>query len=193
MGLIANYLGVTPGTATTMMKNLQREKWLTYKSRKGVTLTFSGKKLGMRMIRRHRLLETFLVETLGLDWSEIHDEAEELEHAISEKVLERLDVFLGNPQHDPHGHPIPTKGGVIRKLAQKTLLDSALGKKVKIESILDQGSDFLKFAQKKGLMPGKMVTVSKRDKMADTIELQLEKKSKFSLGFKSADKILVSG
>ena len=60
----------------------------------------------MRMIRRHRLLETFLVDTLGLDWSEIHDEAEELEHSISEKVLERLDDFLGNPRHDPHGHPI---------------------------------------------------------------------------------------
>ena len=193
MGLIANSLGVTPGTATSMMKNLQREKWLTYKSRKGVTLTVSGKKLGMRMIRRHRLLETFLVETLGLDWSEIHDEAEELEHAISEKVLERLDVFLGNPQHDPHGHPIPTKGGVIRKLPQQTLLDSALGKKVKIESILDQGSDFLKFAQKKGLMPGKMVKVIQRDKMADTIELQQGKKPKFSLGFKSAEKILVAG
>ena len=193
MGLIANSLGVTPGTATSMMKNLQREKWLTYKSRKGVILTVSGRKLGMRMIRRHRLLETFLVETLGLDWSEIHDEAEELEHAISEKVLERLDVFLGNPQHDPHGHPIPTKGGVIRKLPQKTLLDSTLGKKVKIESILDQGSDFLKFAQKKGLMPGRMVIVSKRDKMADMIELQLEKKTKFPLGFKSAEKILVSG
>lgn len=193
MGLIANSLGVTPGTATTMMKNLQREKWLTYKSRKGVTLTSKGRRLGMKMIRRHRLLETFLVDTLGLDWSEIHDEAEELEHAISEKVLERLDLFLGNPQYDPHGHPIPTKGGVIRKLPQKNLLNLALGKKVKIESILDQGSDFLKFAQKKGLMPGKLVEVIQRDEMADSVELQLEKKSKFSLGFKSAEKILVSG
>ena len=147
----------------------------------------------MKMIRRHRLLETFLVDTLGLDWSEIHDEAEELEHAISEKVLERLDVFLGNPQYDPHGHPIPTKGGVIRKLPQKNLLNLAMGKKVKIESILDQGSDFLKFAQKKGLMPGKLVEVIQRDEMADSVELQLEKKSKFSLGFKSAEKILVSG
>ena len=160
MGLIANSLGVTPGTATSMMKNLQREKWLTYKSRKGVTTYVSGKKLGMRMIRRHRLLETFLVETLGLDWSEIHDEAEELEHAISEKVLERLDVFLGKPQHDPHGHPIPTKGGVITKTSPKNSFRFALGKKVKIESILDQGSEFLKFAQKKGLMPGKMVTLA---------------------------------
>jgi len=193
MGMIATSLGVTPGTATSMMKNLQKEKWLSYKSRKGVTLTPSGKKIGMRMIRRHRLLETFLVETLGLDWSEIHDEAEELEHAISEKVVERLDIFLGKPQHDPHGHPIPTKGGVIRRLPQKTLLDSSIGKKMKIESILDQSPAFLTFAQKKGLMPGRMVNLLKKEEIADTIELQVEKMPKFALGYKSAEKILVSG
>ena len=176
-----------------MMKNLQKEKWLSYKSRKGVTLTPSGKKIGMIMIRRHRLLETFLVETLGLDWSEIHDEAEELEHAISEKVLEKLDIFLGKPQHDPHGHPIPTKSGVIRRLPQKTLLDSLVGKKMKIESILDQSPAFLTYAKEKGLMPGRMVKLLKREEIADSIELQVERMSRFSLGYKSAKKILVSG
>ena len=193
MGQIASTLGVTPGTATSMMKNLQKEKWLSYKARKGVTLTPSGKKIGMRMIRRHRLLETFLVETLGLDWSEIHEEAEVLEHAISEKVLERLNIFLGKPQHDPHGHPIPTKGGVIRNLPGKTLLKSPIGKKLKIESILDQSPEFLTFAQAKGLMPGRIIKLIKNEKVADTIELQVEKNPKFSLGYKSAEKILVSG
>ena len=192
MGMIATSLGVTPGTATSMMKNLQKEKWLSYKSRKGVRLTPSGKKIGMIMIRRHRLLETFLVETLGLDWSEIHDEAEVLEHAISEKVLERLDIFLGKPRHDPHGHPIPTKNGIIRRLPKKTLLDSLVGTKMKIESILDQSPEFLNFAQAKGLMPGRMVTLVKNEKVADTIELQVEKMPKFSLGYKTAKKILVS-
>ena len=193
MGMIATSLGVTPGTATSMMKNLQKEKWLSYKSRKGVTLTPSGKKIGMIMIRRHRLLETFLVETLGLDWSEIHDEAEELEHSISEKVLEKLDIFLGKPQHDPHGHPIPTKSGVIRRLPQKTLLDSLVGKKMKIESILDQSPAFLTYAKEKGLMPGRMVKLLKREEIADSIEIQVERMSRFSLGYKSAKKILVSG
>ena len=192
MGMIATSLGVTPGTATSMMKNLQKEKWLSYKSRKGVRLTPSGKKIGMIMIRRHRLLETFLVETLGLDWSEIHDEAEVLEHAISEKVLERLDIFLGKPRHDPHGHPIPTKNGIIRRLPKKTLLDSLVGTKMKIESILDQSPEFLTFAQAKGLMPGRMVTLVKNEQVADTIELQVEKMPKFSLGYKTAQKILVS-
>ena len=192
MGMIATSLGVTPGTATSMMKNLQKEKWLSYKSRKGVRLTPSGKKIGMIMIRRHRLLETFLVETIGLDWSEIHEEAEVLEHAISEKVLERLDIFLGKPRHDPHGHPIPTKNGIIRRLPKKTLLDSLVGTKMKIESILDQSPEFLTFAQAKGLMPGRMVTLVKNEKVADTIELQVEKMPKFSLGYKTAQKILVS-
>jgi DtxR family Mn-dependent transcriptional regulator len=192
MGLIASSLGVTPGTATSMVKNLQKEKWLSYKSRKGVVLTIAGKKMGMRMIRRHRLLETFLVDTLGLDWSEIHDEAEELEHAISEKVLERLDDFLGNPRHDPHGHPIPTSRGVILDSPQKTLLDCSMQKKLRIDSILDQRVDFLKFAKKKGLMPGNMVTVHTREEIADSVELQIEKKSRFALGFLSAGKILVS-
>ena len=192
MGLIASSLGVTPGTATSMVKNLQKEKWLSYKSRKGVVLTIAGKKMGMRMIRRHRLLETFLVDTLGLDWSEIHDEAEELEHAISEKVLERLDDFLGNPRHDPHGQPIPTSRGVILDSPQKTLLDCSMQKKLRIDSILDQRVDFLKFAKKKGLMPGNMVTVHTREEIADSVELQIEKKSRFSLGFLSAGKILVS-
>jgi DtxR family Mn-dependent transcriptional regulator len=144
------------------------------------------------MIRRHRLLETFLVETLGLDWSEIHEEAEVLEHAISEKVLERLDIFLGKPRHDPHGHPIPTKNGIIRRLPKKTLLDSLVGTKMKIESILDQSPEFLTFAQAKGLMPGRMVTLVKNEKVADTIELQVDKMPKFSLGYKTAQKILVS-
>ena len=193
MGMIAESLKVTPGTATSMVKNLQKEKWLNYKARKGVTLTASGKKIGMRMIRRHRLIETFLVETLGLDWSEIHEEAEELEHSISDKVLEKLDVFLGNPQFDPHGHPIPSRNGVIRRLSQKSLLDCKVGKKMKIESILDQRSEFLNFAKNKSLMPGNIIKILKYQKIADTVEVQVEKNTKFSLDFNSPEKVMVSG
>ena len=121
MGKIAQGLSVTPGTATTMIKNMAADGWISYFPRKGVRLTRKGRKFAMSMLRRHRLLETFLVETLGLDWSEIHVEAEELEHAISEKVLEKLDEFLGRPRTDPHGHPIPTKGGHIYRANSKTL------------------------------------------------------------------------
>ena len=95
------------------------------------------------------------METLGLDWGEIHDEAEELEHAISEKVLEKLDEFLGRPSHDPHGDPIPTKRGTMPSASSRTLLDCEAGDDVRIESIQDQGKEFLQFARKKKLTPVK--------------------------------------
>jgi DtxR family transcriptional regulator, Mn-dependent transcriptional regulator len=192
MGLISEALRVTPGTATSMVKNLEREGWLSYKSRKGVKLTASGRKLGMNILRRHRLLETFLVETLGLDWSEIHDEAEELEHAISEKVLERLDEFLGKPRHDPHGHPIPTKGGIIQRHKNRSLLDCKEGMTVTIDSIDDQEKNFLKFARTKHLVPGSNIKILSREEVANAMELKIGKRNPFSIGFQAAQKILVS-
>ena len=192
MGLISEALRVTPGTATSMVKNLEKEGWLSYKSRKGVKLTGSGRKLGMNILRRHRLLETFLVETLGLDWSEIHDEAEELEHAISEKVLERLDEFLGKPRHDPHGHPIPTKGGIIQRHKNRSLLDCKEGMTVTIDSIDDQEKNFLKFARTKHLVPGSNIKILSREEVANAMELKIGKRNPFSIGFQAAQKILVS-
>jgi DtxR family transcriptional regulator, Mn-dependent transcriptional regulator len=192
MGLISEALRVTPGTATSMVKNLEKEGWLSYKSRKGVKLTGSGRKLGMNILRRHRLLETFLVETLGLDWSEIHDEAEELEHAISEKVLERLDDFLGRPRHDPHGHPIPTKGGIIQRHKNRSLLDCKEGMTVIIDSIDDQEKNFLKFARSKNLVPGSHLKILSREEVANAMELRIGKRNPFSIGFQAALKILVS-
>ena len=191
MGKVAQGLSVTPGTATTMIKNLAENGWLQYYPRRGVRLTRKGKALAMNMLRRHRLLETFLVETLGLDWSEIHQEAEELEHAISEKVLEKLDEFLGRPRQDPHGHPIPTRGGVIRRSSTQSLLSCKAGSKVTIESITDQESDFLKFARKKKLFPGQVVSVLSHEKLADAITLQVGGAAPFSLGSRSSEKILV--
>ena len=191
MGKVAQGLSVTPGTATTMIKNLAENGWLHYYPRRGVRLSRKGKALAMNMLRRHRLLETFLVETLGLDWSEIHQEAEELEHAISEKVLEKLDEFLGRPRQDPHGHPIPTRGGVIRRSSTQSLLSCKAGSKVTIESITDQESDFLKFARKKQLFPGQVVSVLSHEKLADAITLQVGGAEPFSLGSRSSEKILV--
>ena len=192
MGKIAQGLSVTPGTATTMIKNMAADGWISYFPRKGVRLTRKGRKFAMSMLRRHRLLETFLVETLGLDWSEIHVEAEELEHAISEKVLEKLDEFLGRPRTDPHGHPIPTKGGHIYRANSKTLFLCKAGMKVRIDSIIDQESDFLRFARSKKLIPGNEVTILSHEKEADAIILQIGSDNAFSLGSRSSEKILVS-
>ena len=113
MGKIAQAVDVVPGTATTMIKSLADRNLLEYMPRYGVRLTAAGERLAIGMVRRHRVVETFLVETLGLPGDEIHEEAEPLEHAISERVLEALDHFLGQPTHDPHGAPIPQADGTL--------------------------------------------------------------------------------
>lgn len=190
MGQVAKVLEVTPGTATSMAKSLERDGWVVYYPRIGVSLTRKGRKLAMNMLRRHRLLETFLVETLGLDWGEIHAEAEELEHAISEKVLEKLDDFLGRPRFDPHGDPIPSKGGVIQRIASKPLSDFAVKEEVRIESIIDQDKKFLKFARKAKLVPGQVFIIVSREDCADAITLKTPKGQSVNLGFRSAEKVL---
>ena len=180
-----------PGDCHNHDEEPGKKGWLKYRPRKGVMLTSAGRKVGMNMLRRHRLLETFLVETLGLDWGEIHDEAEELEHAISEKVLEKLDEFLGRPSHDPHGDPIPTKRGTMPKASNRSLLDCVEGDCVRIESIQDQGRKFLQFARKNKLVPGKRIEIIRHDEIADSIELKVEQKTILNLGSKTAEKIVI--
>src|SRR3954464_9902471 len=113
MGKLATVMGVVPGTATTMMKALAGSGLVAYEPRGGVRLTHGGEQLALHVLRRHRLVELFLVKGLGLDWGEGHIEAEELEHAISDKVLEKIDTLLGRPSVDPHGDPIPLANGKV--------------------------------------------------------------------------------
>src|SRR6058998_1350305 len=113
MGKLAAAMGVVPGTATSMVKALADSGLVTYEPRGGARLTRGGEQLALHVLRRHRLVELFLVKVLGLDWSEVHAEAEELEHAVSDKVLERMDDVLGRPSVDPHGDPIPSAKGKV--------------------------------------------------------------------------------
>src|SRR5947209_7733724 len=139
MGKLAAAMGVVPGTATTMVKALADSGLVTYQSRGGVRLTRGGEQLALHVLRRHRLVELFLVKVLGLDWSEVHEEADELEHAISDKVLERIDALLGRPSVDPHGDPIPTAKGKLAAPRLESLADCGLGKNLRIARVLDQG------------------------------------------------------
>src|SRR5262249_31767276 len=107
MGHVAAALGVTPGTATTMVKALAESGLAEYEPYSGVRLTAAGEKLAGLVLRRHRLVELFLVQVMGMSWAEVHDEAEQLEHVVSERLIERIDDMLGRPTHDPHGDPIP--------------------------------------------------------------------------------------
>ena len=191
MGKLASAVGVTPGTATSMVKTLHETGTAHYEPRAGVRLTPAGMKLALQVLRRHRLVELFLVETLGLDWSEVHAEAEELEHAISDKVLDKIDALLGHPDTDPHGDPIPPSTGKPRNQKLTALSACPAQSSVRIARVSDQESDFLNFVDRHGLTPGVRVTIESHSTSADAITVRPENREPVTLGSAAAKKIMV--
>lgn len=153
-GEVARRLEVTPGTVTAMMQRLAESGYVKYKSHQGARLTPTGNQLALRVLRRHRLVELFLAQTLGLSWDEIHAEAENLEHAVSDHLVDRIDQFLGYPNRDPHGDPIPDANGALRASAGDPLVRCQRGTRFVLERVLDQSPDFLRFLSQNGLEVG---------------------------------------
>ena len=191
MGRIAAALDVTPSTVTAMVKTLADSGLVTYAPYGGVRLTPAGRKLAAHVQRRHRLLELFLVQVVGLDWSEVHPEAEQLEHAVSERLIDRIDELLGFPSVDPHGDPIPSAAGVVRQPDFPSLLLCPLGTPSRVERVSDQSAEFLRLVERSGLVPGNVLSVESRNEMAETVGLRLESGEEVSLGWRAAAKILV--
>jgi DtxR family Mn-dependent transcriptional regulator len=191
MGKLAESVGVAPGTATAMVKALADSSLLSYEPRGGVRLSTSGEQLALHVLRRHRLIELFLVEVLGLDWSEVHEEAEELEHAISDKVLEKMDHLLGHPTMDPHGDPIPTAMGQLKRMQLHSLAECRPGQTVSIRRVSDQDPAFLQFVHRNGLTPGMELQVIGSDTAADAVTVRPEGRSDVTVGRTAAAKVLV--
>jgi DtxR family Mn-dependent transcriptional regulator len=191
MGRLAAAMEVAPGTATSMVKTLADAGLAVYQPRSGVKLTARGQQLALHVLRRHRLVELFLVKVLGLDWSQVHDEAEALEHVISDRVLDRIDALLGYPTVDPHGDPIPTSTGRVHDPKRMSLANCPLDRPQRIVRVLDQNPAFLQFIERQGLMPGTKVTVADREPAADAVRLRLSPRRETSLGLAAANKILV--
>lgn len=191
-GQVASALGVAPGTATAMVKTLADSGLVDYEPYSGVRLTAAGEKLATHVLRRHRLVELFLVEFLGMDWSEVHGEAELLEHAISERLLERMDTMLGHPEVDPHGDPIPTKGGEVAAVDYANLLTCPVGESMMLVRVLDQATSFLQRIERYGLVPGVRLQVVSRDEHADTVHIERREGESVNLGFRAASKIQVA-
>jgi DtxR family Mn-dependent transcriptional regulator len=191
MGAVAAAMRVAPGTATAMVKALAESDLVEYEPRGGVRLTAKGEKLALHVLRRHRLVELFLVEVLGLDWSEVDQEAEELEHAISDKVLERIDSLLGHPEVDPHGDPIPTAKGKVSNRELASLVECELHRRVRVARVMDQNPQFLQFVDRHSLRPGTEVVVRQRDDVADSVLIQTRQLPSLTLGRTAAAKILV--
>jgi DtxR family Mn-dependent transcriptional regulator len=191
MGQIAAGLSVAPGTVTSMVKTLADGGLLTYEPYSGVRLTPPGRQLALHVLRRHRLIELFLVRVMGMDLSEVHPEAEELEHAVSERLVDRIDEMLGFPEVDPHGDPIPTAAGAVIERVLPSLADCPLATPLTIARIGDQSREFLQLIERRGLLPGSGLRVEHRDEAADTVELRLAGGEPLNLGFRAASKIFV--
>jgi DtxR family transcriptional regulator, Mn-dependent transcriptional regulator len=191
MGQVASALNVTPGTATTMVKALAESGLAEYEPYSGVRLTAAGEKLAVLVLRRHRLVELFLVQVMGMSWDEVHEEAEQLEHVVSDRLIERIDQMLGRPTHDPHGDPIPTAEGTITPRHLDNLLTCPLGKPLRVMRVTDQDPAFLRFIESNGLKPGQAIEVESRDAAADSVRLHLAAGSRMTIGARAASKVLV--
>lgn len=191
MGQLAAALTVVPGTATAMVKALAESGLVQYEPYAGVRLTPAGDKLAALVLRRHRLIELFLVQVMGISWADVHDEAEQLEHAASERLIARMDEMLGFPSVDPHGDPIPNAEGGIREHVYHSLLECPLQSAVRVARVSDQDPQFLRFLEQRGLTPGQMITVVARDESADSVEVEAADASRVVLGMRAASKVLV--
>ncbi len=191
MGVIAGALELTPGTVTTMVKTLAGSGLVDYEPYSGVRLTDSGRQLALHVLRRHRLIELFLVEVMGMDWSEVHGEAERLEHAISDSLVERMDEMLGRPEADPHGDPIPTAGGDVPVLDYLPLTRFRQGRAVAVARVLDQSPEFLQTLEREGVKIGTTIRIASVTEVADSMVVDSASGGRVNLGMRAAAKILV--
>ena len=190
MGRIASRLEVAPASVTAMMKTLSEAGLIDYQPYSGVRLKPAGRKLATHVLRRHRLVELFLVNVMGFDWSEVHAEAELLEHSVSERMIERMDEMLGHPSVDPHGDPIPSADGHIEIVDHPSLVMCPLNQAVEVVRVVDQDAEFLRFAEREGLAPGSWIEVAARDETAGSVAV-VSGSRRFSLGYPAASKVLV--
>lgn len=157
--LLAEHLGFRPASVTGMLKTLADLKLVSYTPYHGVELTAAGERIALEVVRHHRLIELYLVEALGYSWDEVHDEAEELEHVISEKLEARIAARLGHPEFDPHGDPIPTLEGALPVGADARLAELTVGEHGTIARVGDQHPDRLRYLADLGLVPGAWLEV----------------------------------
>ena len=179
---VADRLLVSPASVSNMFVRLQEMGLVKYERYQGASLTERGRVEALRLIRRHRLIETFLLEHLGYDWQEVHDEAERLEHAVSDGFTERLAAFLGHPEHDPHGGPIPSPEGVMEADDTFPLSQAVAGKTLRISKVRDEDAQMLDYLGDRNLVPGRLVTVREVRDLDGVVIVEDEEAEIYALG-----------
>ena len=172
---IAAALKISSASVTDMLKRLSENGYITYTPYYGVRLTKKGDKTALKVIRRHRLLELFLVEALGYTWDNVHDEAERLEHVVSEELESRIDAFLGNPRYDPHGDPIPTHEGIMEEPSYCRLSELSAGEQGIVSQVVDS-KELLQFMKKMGLALQNKITIREKESFDDSVRIRIDNK-----------------
>jgi len=187
---LAAEMGVQSASVTDMLKKLAAKKMIRYEKYHGVELSKTGLETATRIVRKHRLWETFLVEKLGFGWGEVHDVAEQLEHVQSEKLVDSLDAFLDFPKVDPHGDPIPDKDGVVRKRQTKVLTELRPGERGIISAVKHDGKDLLDYLDRHDLVLDNQVEVMEILEFDGSMQLKVGGKTQY-VSEKIATNILV--
>ena len=188
---IARSLGIAAASVTSMIKRLSEMGLVHYTAHKGVALSEAGRKIALEIIRHHRLLELYLMEALGYSWDRVHEEAEKLEHHISEEFEDRIAEFLGHPTHDPHGDPIPTKDGELPEFFSQPLVSVPEGECVSIRRVSAHDPELLRYLAELGLKPNTEVTIVSKAPFNGPVTLQISGQERI-IGREVAGNLFVS-
>ncbi len=188
---VADRLSISSASVTNMFTRLQEMGLAEYERYQGASLTEAGRLEALRLLRRHRLIETFLLECLGYSWEEVHEEAESLEHSVSDGFTERLAKFLGYPAHDPHGDPIPAADGSLEPDDSFPLSAATAGQRVRIYRVGDEEAAKLAYLEEHGLMPGTLLKVKEVRALDGVVTVEIEEGKPRALGNPLASSIFV--
>ncbi len=173
-GDLAQRLGISSPSVSEMMARLSAQGLVEHDRYRGQQLTREGRRVAVELVRHHRLLEMFLVQVLGYSWDEVHDEAERLEHVISERMEARIFELLGRPELDPHGHSIPTLGGRVRAVSDRALSDCRAGEKVVVQGVSDEDAGRLRELDRRGVLPGTRIEILRTSQYEAPLECRIK-------------------
>lgn len=171
---LAQRLGISSPSVSEMVARLSSQGLVTHDRYRGQQLTREGRKVALELVRHHRLLEMFLVQVLGYSWDEVHDEAERLEHVISERMEQRIFELLGRPELDPHGHAIPTLAGKVRPLSDRPLSECRAGESVVVQGVSDDDPGRLRELERRSLLPGTRIQIVEESRFEGPIEVRIK-------------------
>ncbi|HJP85407.1 MAG TPA: metal-dependent transcriptional regulator [Gemmatimonadaceae bacterium] len=188
---IAQRLDLTPASVSGMVRRLADQGLLAYERYHGVKLTESGRRAALRTLRRHRVIEAYLAEALGYPWDRVHDEAERLEHAASDELVDRMAATIGEPEVDPHGAPIPTRDGAVDETVYRSLAELQVGSAGVVVRVSDEDPEMLRYLAELSILPGKRVTVKARAPFDGPITLSIARQE-LSIGPALAAQVMVA-